>query len=138
MSGNNNSNMPNLVKINGAPSRKNNRRNNRKASRKDSRKNSRKNNAVSRRNNLMMRQRKQRGGESSGIFHSRIAGPAAFIIRRANDLVGDEVAAARKILHGAFDGLANAVEGVGHGANGAVRGISRVVTRKNRRNNRKN
>jgi hypothetical protein len=120
MNDTNYSNMPGLVSINRAPSRKNNRRNNRK--------NSRKNN---------MRRRKQHGGDSSGIFHSRIAGPAAFIIRKANELVGDEVAAARKILHGAFDGLANAVEGVGHVANGAVRGLARVVTRKNRRNNRK-
>ena len=97
------------------------RKNSRKANRKDSRKNS----------------RKQRGGDGSGIFHSRIAGPAAFIIRRANDLVGTEVAAARRVIGGVFDGVADAVNGLGHGANNAVRGISKVVSRKNRRNNRK-
>lgn len=112
-------------------SRKNNRKNSRKAERKN-------NGAVSRKNS-----RKQRGGRrggaalgEGGIFHSRIAGPASSVLRVANRLVGDEIGAVRKVVGGVFDGVADAVNGLGRGANGFVRSVAKVVRRKSRKNNR--
>jgi hypothetical protein len=114
--------------------RKNNRKNSRKASRKNNRKNSRKN---SRKNNrkASRKNRKQRGGASAsdnGIFHSRVAGPIAGVLRVANQLVGDEIKVVRSVVGSAFDGAADAVNALGHGANGVVRSAVRVISRKNR------